>query len=78
MLTNSFEIKQSLKTNRAILLTGAISAVMQLLVLMGMAAVMAALGPRLNGAEEYFAAYTASPTEMFLRSEVFIIVLIAL
>ncbi len=63
---------------KSIFLIGSISAVLQLVAILGYSVSLAVLGPKPTSAAAYFAIYQESPLEMVLRGDFLLLILIGL
>ncbi len=64
--------------SKSIYIIGGISAILQLIVILGYSIALGVLGPKLTTAAEYFAVYQESPFEMVLRGDFLLLILIGL
>jgi hypothetical protein len=63
---------------KSIFVIGGISAILQLMAILGYSVALAALGPQPTSAAEYFAIYQESPIQMVLRGDFLLLILIGL
>jgi hypothetical protein len=71
-------LKTDGKEIKSIYLIGSISALLQLLVILGYSVALGLLGPKPSSALEYFSIYQESPLEMVLRGDFLLLILIGL
>ena len=64
--------------SKSIFIIGGISAILQLVAILGYSIALGVLGPKLTYALEYFAVYQENPLEMVLRGDFLLLILIGL
>jgi len=69
---------ESTNNPKSLYIIGSISAILQLTAVLAFTIIFGVLGPKPNGAEEYFAIYQRNPVEAFLRGDILLLVLIGL
>jgi len=74
----NFSFSNDALKSKSIYFIGSISALLQLVAILGYSVALGALGPKLTSAAEYFAAYQESPLEMVLRGDFLLLILIGL
>lgn len=75
---DNFSFSNDPLKNRSIYYIGALSAILQLVAILGYSVALGILGPKLTTAVEYFTAYQNGPLEMVLRGDFLLLILIGL